>query len=277
MIIVPHQAADNAQRGRNGTNSFSRWGVNAEDLRTTHLLDEQEHQGEFVLENERPLRRKFIEYDLRGTIARAAAERCSEYTQVFARFGIPSEDSGRLQRHLAKIHFASLEAEVAIQQVLDAQWRYDQRLRKLLDGKAYASYREYELMKPAVREYDEMANAAAKRGIRLDPTLRDEVVRLLHDVSAYTHRPAYGPFDPLPDGAVGESNVIDHVSRRQSQLAEKSRQFLLVAEERGLPIAVRLASSNHFSAKMSEMQAAIDVLRHRPERNRNRRASPRLQ
>jgi hypothetical protein len=240
-------------------------------------LDEEEGRGEFVLENERPVQRKFTECDIRQIVARAAGERCPEYAEVFARFGLTTEAGNRLQRHLAKIHLASLEAGVAVQQVLDARWRYDQQLKKLLHERDYRRYREYELMKPALHEYGEVADASAKAGLPLDPALKDAVAGLLWQARAYTYRSSHGRFDSLPDGAVGESNGVEYLVKGRLELAESVKRFASLAEEQNLPAPARLAVANHLTAKMEEMQRAIDAFRSRPKPVANTIAPPRSQ
>ena len=88
--------------------------------------------------------KRLLEYSFREIVSKAANERGSEYARVFQQAGLATEVSDRLQRHLAKIHLASLEAEVAIQQVLDARLKYDQQLNTVLDEEQYGRYRRYE-------------------------------------------------------------------------------------------------------------------------------------
>ena len=95
--------------------------LNPDDVAVTHDLDERQSRGEFILQNERPLMRRSQERHFASIAANALAANAVEYNRVFADLGIDTEISRQLQSHLAKIERASVEAESAIRQLLDAR------------------------------------------------------------------------------------------------------------------------------------------------------------
>lgn len=264
LLIAPDRTEENKRGGLAAAGEYAKWGVTEKDWQQNRILVEQARRGEFILIYEKPVVKKLIAYDTREVAAKAALKRGAEYQQVFARFGLTSEISARLQRHLAKIHLASLEAEVAIQQVMDARLNYQEQLEKLLGEAAYHRYRQYELRKPAILEYEKLHQLAANEGRPLDAVGQEVIISLIQEVEAYTQSFWHGPFDYLPIGAFGADNVRAKIATERQELAKKVRQLLEKAAEQQLPEGVRAAISKYYSNAMDRMQVAIENVGTRP-------------
>jgi hypothetical protein len=142
---------------------FARINVTKEDLERVAEMEKRRTQGEYILQNERPTTKKFLEHDFGEIVSQAAAQRATEYNQLFAQAEVAPEAAEQLKVHVAKIHRASLEAEVAIQQVLQARRDYNERLHSTMSEQNYKSYRQEEEAKPAIREYQELQVSRCSR------------------------------------------------------------------------------------------------------------------
>src|SRR5437870_2618739 len=66
---------------------FEKIGVTKEDLQRVEEIEKRRAQGEYILQNERPTTKKFLDYDFGEIVTQAAAGRSAEYDQLFARLG----------------------------------------------------------------------------------------------------------------------------------------------------------------------------------------------
>ncbi|MCI0538227.1 MAG: hypothetical protein L0Z50_23720 [Verrucomicrobiales bacterium] len=182
---------------------FAKINVTKEDLERVEQMEKRRAQGEYILQNERPTTRKFLDYDFGEIVAQATADNAGEYDQLFAQTGVAPESAEQLKAHLAKIHRASLEATVAIQQILQARQDYDERLRSTMNEENYQRYRQVEEAKPAHREYEEFQRFVEQQNTALDPQHEQALVGLVQTTQAYTSKSWHGPFDGLPQPVLG--------------------------------------------------------------------------
>jgi hypothetical protein len=175
--------------------------------------------------------------------------------------GVSSDVSEQLKTHVAKIHRASLEAEVAMQQILQARRDYDQRLRSTLSEENYQQYRHHEEAKPALREYQEFQRFVTEQKNAIDPQHEPALVGLLQTTQAYTSRSWHGPFDGLPEPILGAENVIPVEEQKIAEIAERARQLLGLSSQAGIPDEYRKVLENYYVEKMQRRQNLLEELK----------------
>jgi hypothetical protein len=240
---------------------FEKIGVTREDLRRVEEMEKRRAQGEYILQNERPTTRKFLDHDFAQIVAQAAAEKAPEYDQLFAQMGVSPEVTEQLRTHVAKIHRASLEAEVAMQQILQARRDYDQRLRSTLSEENYQQYRHHEEAKPALREYQEFQRFVTEQKIALDPQHEPALVGLLQTTQAYTSRSWHGPFDGLPEPIFGAENVIPAEERKIAEITERAGRVLEFSAQAGVPDQYGTLLERYYAGKVQQRKALLEELK----------------
>jgi hypothetical protein len=166
-------------------------------------------------------------------IARTAAESAEDYFTQLSGFGLAPEEVQQLQSELTELHRKAIAAGDPLQELVVARSAYDQSMRSLLSEDDYQRYREYEARKPAVREYDLLAEYASQQGVSLDPTEADRIVGLIKDAGATTTVTWHGPYDPLPNPIAGEA-AIEKLRQDYTALVDKANSLVEAATESGL-------------------------------------------
>jgi hypothetical protein len=248
---------------------FEKIAVTREDLRRVEEMEKRRAQGEYILQNERPTTRRFLDHDFGEIVAQAAADRATEYDQLFAETGVAPEAAEPLKTHLAKIHRASLEATVAIQQILQARHDYDERLRSTMSEENYQRYRQVEEAKPAQREYQELQKFAAQQNNPLDPDHEQALLGLLQAAQAYTMVSYHGPFDDLPQPIIG-AEAIPGEERRIAEITDRFSQLLELSSQAGIPDGYRNLLENYYTGKIQQRRGFIEDLKTRVASNAGR-------
>jgi hypothetical protein len=166
-------------------------------------------------------------------IARTAAESAEDYFTQLSGFGLDPEEIQQLQSELTELHRKAVAAGDPLQELVLARNDYDQSLRSLLSEHDYQRYREYEARKPAVREYDLLAEYATQHGLSLDPAEADRIIGLIKDAGATTTEAWHGPYDPLPSPIAGEA-AIEKMRQDYTTLVDKANSLVEAAAESGL-------------------------------------------
>jgi hypothetical protein len=166
-------------------------------------------------------------------ISRTAAESAEDYFTQLSGFGLAPEEIQQLRLNLIELHRKAIAAGDPLQELVLARNDYDQSLRSLLSEDDYQRYREYEARKPAVREYDLLAEYATQHGLSLDPDEADRIIGLIKDAGATTTETWHGPYDPLPSPFAGEA-AIERMRQNYTALVDKANSLVEAATESGL-------------------------------------------
>ncbi len=223
---------------------------------TTDLL-ERRKKGEYLLEQELPASRKFMEQRQKQIVEETAKRNTREYSQVFSELGLNPEVSAQLQTHVSKIQKASLDVSAAQSQVLWARDAYDKKLRSLLTDEGYSSYRAYEASKPAVREYSVLQEYAQQQNFTVDPAYEQRLANLIEQTQAFTFKSYQGPFDRLPEVGVGKEMVTVQLQQDIADFTERKARIVQVAAEQGLPEEYRKLIDSYFTERINETKRSI--------------------
>lgn len=256
---------------------FSKIHVTRADLERVTEMEKQRAKGEYILQNERPTTKKFLDHDFGEIVSQAAAARAPEYDQLFAQLGVGPEVAEQLKTHLAKIHRASLEVNVAIQQIQQARYDYEQRVRSTMSEENYLAYRQVEESKPAHREYQKFQNFLTQQNVAVDPKHEQALVALIQTTQAYTSKSWNGPFDGLPQPTVlAAEKVIPAEEQNLAQTSGQVRQLLDLSPQAGLPEQYRNLLESYYAENLQKVREFIEGLRAKITRNSEspKRASP---
>src|SRR5262245_52449756 len=161
---------------------------------------------EWQLQMEADYKRQLLE----GWNERTAKERIAEYTRVFSEFGIDSEKIGEFKSMLQELHTKAIAAAEPLMELIRARNAYDREMRSSLGEENYARYRKDEESKPAVHEYQMLAEFSLnEKKITLESTYTEPIVQLIKDSGATTTERWDGPYDPLPRPASGREMVMN--------------------------------------------------------------------
>jgi hypothetical protein len=240
------------------TNSSS--SISEEAIRTSLEMNVRSRKGEYILQFERPTDRKVMESAVEAFAARMASNNTPGLSNMFSKLGVSTEHSRLLVDHAHKIMVASLQAEEAISQVLRARVEYDHRLRSILSNDAYAQYRQFEALKPALREYLLFEGFAAQNKVALDPAYRAQVVSYIQQAQAYTELTFHGPYDPLTPVAVGQEMVMNGLTKQMNQLIEAANLVKGQTSEAHLPESYAHLLEAYYARSIQKLRDEIVAL-----------------
>lgn len=262
LLAFEHGAARSQMHLSGSRRMLEELGVTKEELKQTMDLEQRERQGEFVLQNERPTVRRFLEADFRAiTQARFESDK-PKYDEHFRAAGLTPSVSLRLQRHVQKIHQGALEAELAVSQVLDARHKYNESLKKSLSAAAYDNYREWELSKHADQEFLLFLNSVDSAHLaKITANDRTTILRHFKESEALSIRSSRGPFDDLPELAIGKEAVLKSTVQRQNRLLGAVRKLGLAMQSEGVSDFAQISVVNYYSNRLNAYDANIRHLR----------------
>jgi len=252
------------------TGLIAKLGVTAEDLRITGELNRRAKEGEYVLMLQRPTTRKFLQHDFKEIVAGTAKEYSAEYDRLFSEVKVQPFDSDQLKHHLGQIHQASLEATVAMQQLIRARQDYDTRMRTTLTEEQYGRYRELERERPALNELSSFKSFIGDNGAALSPVDEEQIVRLMVDSEAFTKLTSHGPYDVFRAGAIGKEQVINRLTEEQTRIADRANKLLALASEAELPSQFTTLLHRYYSHAIDKRRSEIASVK----APRNRRDNP---
>ncbi len=168
-------------------------------------------------------------------------------TRLFRQLGLDDHKAQTLERHRTKIGLASLQAESAIQQVLAARQDYDQHVRAVLNEKTYKAYRDFEERRAGLHEYGLIEPYAVRMGFRVDPELRNKVVDVVMAVHGYTEEFWHGPYDGLPQVAIGHEAVASKHREEALRIARAAERIPEAANVVALPKAYVSLLESYYS------------------------------
>jgi hypothetical protein len=209
--------------------------VTEQDIELSLKMNERSSNGEYILSFERPTDRKFMQASVDDLVARMSSNNAPAINQLFSNLGLPKDTGERFRFHQTKIQQASLQAEMAIQQLLEARKDYDERIRATLSEEQYARYLDFETSRSAEREYKELENYTARMGVSMDSRYKDQVQGLIRQSQAYTDRSWHGPYDGLPEPAIGTEMVANQLQQQIAEISKASSSLKAKALDGGLP------------------------------------------
>lgn len=201
---------------------LARIGITPKELKETDEITARGEKGEYILKMERPLTRRFLDYDFRQLVAENTTRVSERYDPVFTRLGISDEKAEQLKTHLGKIQRASLELSLAQQQDDEARQAYDKAMRSALSEEDYANYREFESARHVTHELDRIRSFAQENGFReIDVTQQERLIEVLRKHSAYAAPIAEGPYDPKPPSIIGTENVLRELQNQRKSIEDQ--------------------------------------------------------
>jgi hypothetical protein len=240
--------------------------MTSEDWALMRALDERYQKGEYILQFERPAAKKLRDLNIDRMVAQTSSNNAANYEQVFTQLGINSEVSEQLKSHLAKIHKAALETDTSIQQILFARIDYEKRLRSSLSDENYSRYRQFEGSKLAFHEYQNLQSyLQTKHNASIDPRYEQEIVGLIQETEAYTDRSWVGPFDGLPQVAVGPEMVAGQLEQDIKQITANATRFRNRVSQVGLPDDYQSFIEKYYLDKVQTRQRFVERVRNPPD------------
>jgi len=231
--------------------------ITEEDLKVACELNERSRGGEYILAFERPTDRKFRAACIDDLVERMSSNSAPKLDVILDRLAVRDDAKRQLEFHQKKIQKASLEAEMALEQLSEARLEYDQRARATMDDTQYGKYRDYEGSQSAVREYNKIEEFQAAKGAELSSTDKETTIALIRDLQAYTESYTHGPYDSLPDIAIGTDAVVNKLTRELTQLTEATAHLQERGVAYGIPDGQSAVLNNYYSEQIARKQSAI--------------------
>ena len=234
-------------------------------------------------------RRRLNAYAAGRIVARSDQATDAEYSQVFGQLDVPAERIPRLKNGLSRIKSESMaasdelkevqilglngnedlasaaasRAEAALAKLADSRRQSVEELSASMSPEAFESYRQYELAKPAQREFSRIlefakSNAGQTIGLKQDDELL--LLRILMEAEAYTMgtRTWSGPLDPPPTPRVGSKSLAEGLEIELSQGLTSANQLLRSASQSGLGSDILRLLAEYYQGKVSEVQQLKD-------------------
>ncbi len=254
------------------------WIITEQDLRIAQEMNERRTRGEYILDFERPTDRKFRFSCIDDLVERMSSNNAPKVDLILRHLGVGDDVRGHLEAHQKKIQKASLEFEMALEQLLEARLEYDNRARAAMNSTQYARYRAYEDSLPALREYDKIERSSITNGVEMNPDDKEKTIALIQELQAYTDRYSHGPYDSLAEVAIGTEAVLEALTNQIDHLTGVAAQLREAASACGISDAQAKALTNYYSAQIARKESAIQwflsgAKRERP-RHRNNAGSP---
>jgi hypothetical protein len=250
-----------------GKELFEKLKASPGDIEMTRDLQRRRSAGEFILRNELPLMRRSQEWNFAAIAAKALTNNAARYNELISQLGINPDLSRDLQIHLSRIHRASLEAQSAIIQLLDARLRYDQRMRVVLGAEKYSRYREIEKLRPAEEDVQNIQTFLVHSNqSRFEGSRELALARLIAEADAVEDSSGHGPYSPLPSPAVGREQVIAMKEHELARLTAGSRMLINRIGEMGLDSEQRACISAYYDRKLASKHSEILALNERVTR-----------
>lgn len=243
---------------------LARIGITAEELRETDEITARGEKGEYILKMERPLTRRFLDYDFRQLVAADASRLAERYAPVFAELGVSPEKAKQLKTHLGKLQRASLELTLAQQQDEEARQAYDREMRTTLSEEDYARYRQFEDSTHARREVERIQIFARENGLpEITAEDRDRLAEAIQEHEAYMAKIANGPYDPVPPSIIGTANVLREIEMQQRNILEQSTRVQRSLAENGLPAGPSAMLRRYYDREIARRDRIMEQVRRR--------------
>ncbi|MCF7763565.1 MAG: hypothetical protein K9N62_07810 [Verrucomicrobia bacterium] len=236
-------------------------GMSQADLDRTFELNRRSKEGEYILGYERPTDQLLRRWGISNYVANVTSTN-AVYGEVFERLGLSEKSSKQFQKHLGKIISASMEADTAIQQLLSARKAYDNRLQSELGPEEYRVYREFEESKRAGAEVQRLQDYVQSTfGDSIDPNHSGTIADLIRESEAYTGDSWNGPYDGLPEPAVGKHDIIERLENMINQIGDRAQIIAGRAAEAGVSQEGINLTYAYYTKVLDEKRRMIETVR----------------
>lgn len=243
---------------------LARIGLTPEELQATDEITARGEKGEYILTMERPLTRRFLDYDFRQLVAADAPRLAERYDPVFAELGISAEKTEQLKTHLGKLQRAALELTLAQQQDEEARQAYDREMRSLLSAEDYARYRQFEDTTHARRELERIESFARENGLpEIGAGDRDRLAAVIQAQGAYMAKVSNGPYDPVSPSIIGTENVLRHLAAERRNIQEQSARVRQSLAQSGASPELAEALGRYYDQEIAGRSRIMDRVRDR--------------
>jgi hypothetical protein len=234
--------------------------VTAEELKESLAMNDRAANGEYILMWERPLDRKVMVNQVKEWASQQMEDRSQKLGATLSGLGVSDDVQRRLKTHQEKVLRASIEAELAMQQVLTARLDYDQAAKSAMTPDAYAAYRDYEDAVPAVRELGSIRDFADRNGLTLDPTQESQLQSLIKAAGAYTEKGWHGPYDGLPEPAMGQDAATAATSIMIQSITETSTALRQSISTANLPEELQQLVRAYYDDRLAQKQRVLSII-----------------
>jgi hypothetical protein len=235
--------------------------LSPEELEEARAVSAREQDGEYMLQSERPGYTKHVQELIDKAVGRKLNQTAAEYQQVFSELGVNAEATAQLVTHISKIHKASRETEVSMQQLLLARNDFEERLHSLLPEDEYKRYKQYEESKPALREYENLQKFAASQNSPIDPSYEGRLAKLIQETKAYTQKSWHGPQDALPQPGIGKEMVLGQLQEEKNLILQRSQQLSNKARDEQLPELYQRVLQAYYADRMQQKERTMEALK----------------
>jgi len=205
------------------------------DLEENERLIRLREEGEYVLTMDDPLTRRLLESNWVTRAQQSALRRSTDgHPEMYQRLGLTEEQADKFDRHLSQIEKAAVQAEAAITQLLEARDELGNRMDSLLSAEQKEEYRKFEESLGTKRDLEALSGFLKERQVSLSEQDMASISEVLVASSGGTFRKWGGPFDELPDPAVGAGAVAAKLSTEAAGIAAGRERVIASARERGL-------------------------------------------
>jgi hypothetical protein len=231
--------------------------VEEEEMEESGRLQALREQGAYTLELRDPIKRKALE-EASGKIAAASESirRMDGHPQLLAELGVPPEKAALLDHHLSMIVEASVEAEASMGQLLEARQAYEKAAKEFMGSDAYKQYQEFELGLKSRRELEKIREFTANNQLTLDDQAADQLSAIVKEFEGYTVKSWNGPFDGMPEIAVGYEQVTAGLRKDAARIEEASVAMQNAALERGFSPGFVRTLESYYDNQLQQIEAA---------------------
>jgi hypothetical protein len=164
---------------------------------------------------------------------------------------------GIIEKRKQLVEFSASD-KVLRQLMQKERFKYLKEIEINTTPEQYAEYLEYEKLKPAVRELENMD----EEGIYITGGLQPEEVKTLQKwmvkYGLLTNQPWDGPLDPLPNPLVGTERVVENIINRHANMKDNLPQILEDMTENGFSNIAVENMKEYFVNKMNGLQRSYD-------------------
>ncbi len=223
---LPREAQGNLGHQNTGLGTALTEEPSNEDKVAMEDLERRKLAGEYVLESENPFIRNTRFAAAAGFAAQFSSNNAAMYSRLFAELGVSPDESQCLQKHLEKIALAATETKSALMELHSARSAFKRNAQKVLGDENYEKYRTFEEARRAEGETKQFSDFLQQRGMSLTPEQQQHLVESIKESAAYTQKPNLGPFDPIPEPAVGPEMIANMLNNEISDLTQGSSTLL---------------------------------------------------
>lgn len=236
-------------------------GASAEEYEDHLRIQKARRSGEFFLRFDDPVERRSYQSVVKSLVDQDEAQRrAGSHSKVFLEAGVPAEKVDSLHGHLSKIMKASLEAEGSIKQLLSARVEYDRRVRELMSEDGYSRYKEFEGSRAAERELQGLSDFLSRSRLTIDEPTSGLLRELIVDSATISAKTWHGPYDGLPEVAVGHEHVTENLKNEIARRRDAIESLEAGLGSIGISDEVRGLVRSYYSEKLAALEENLQNL-----------------